>query len=95
MASEIPSTSGLDARYAVPGGLYTFQLTPASSSTSGMVGQLTLNRAVGEGSVMSTGPPWLPSVPTVPESAISRLGWVGPITEQWYPSQTVKASARA
>ena len=31
----------------------------------------------------------------VPESDMTRLGSVGPSTEQWYASQIVKASASA
>ena len=43
MASlRIPYCSKCDGPKIVPLGLYTFQLTPASSSTSGMVSQLTL-----------------------------------------------------
>jgi hypothetical protein len=60
-----------------------------------MVGQSTLNRAEGLGSVINTGPPCFPSGSMVPEIAISRLGWVGPRTAAWYPSPMVKASARA
>ena len=48
-----------------------------------MVGQSTENLADGEGLVMSTGPPWSPAGSSVPETAMRRLGWVGPITEQW------------
>jgi len=45
--------------------------------------QFTLNRASGDELVMSTGPPWWPPGSMVPDSAISRLGWVGPRIEQW------------
>ena len=57
--------------------------TPASSRTSGMVGQFTLKRASGDGLVINTGPPALPAGSMVPDIDISRLGWVGPMTEQW------------
>ncbi len=69
--------------YSAPCGLYTFQETPASSRTSGMVSHDTLYTASGDELVMSTGPPAWPDGSSVPDSDISRLGCVGPSTEQW------------
>ena len=48
-----------------------------------MVAQSTLQMASGSSLVMITGPPAFPAGSIVPDSAISRLGWVGPMTEQW------------
>ena len=48
-----------------------------------MVAQSTLQMASGSSLVMITGPPALPPGSIVPDSAMSRLGWVGPMTEQW------------
>ena len=45
--------------------------------------QSTLNFASGVSLVINTGPPCLPSGSMVPDRAISRLGWVGPMIEQW------------
>ena len=48
-----------------------------------MVVQSTLQMASGSSLVMMTGPPAFPAGSIVPDSAIRRLGWVGPMTEQW------------
>ena len=48
-----------------------------------MVSQCTLQMASGFSLVMRTGPPAAPAGSIVPERAMSRLGWVGPMTEQW------------
>ena len=48
-----------------------------------MVGQLALQMASVSSLVMITGPPAFPPGSIVPDSAMSRLGWVGPMTEQW------------
>ena len=48
-----------------------------------MVAQSTLQMASGSSLVMITGPPDFPAGSIVPDNAIRRLGWVGPMTEQW------------
>ncbi len=60
-----------------------------------MVSQCTLKRAEGDWLVSITGPPATPAGSRVPDICMSRFGWVGPMTEQWYPSHRVKASASA
>src|ERR1700722_10470693 len=71
---------------------YTFQLTPASLRFCGMMRQL--NFCVGSvAGLTSYGPPARPSGSRVALSQYSRLGSVGPNTEQWYWSQIVNASA--
>ena len=48
-----------------------------------MVSHDTLYTASGDWLVISTGPPAWPDGSSVPDSDSSRLGWVGPRTEQW------------
>ena len=71
---------------AVDGGWYTFQLTPLSSSNSGTVVHPQLPTAADASvprlGVSRTGPPWVPEGSIIPDSQVSRLGMVGPISEQ-------------
>ncbi len=83
MLSETAIEIGLLGWYALPGGLYTFHDTPLASRRSGIVSHDALNSALGLELVTMTGPPARPAGSSVPDSAWSRLGWVGPITEQW------------
>ena len=48
-----------------------------------MVSQSTLQMASTLSLVVTTGPPCRPAGSIVPDSAIRRLGCVGPSTEQW------------
>ena len=48
-----------------------------------MVSQCALPMASDDELVMSTGPPAAPVGSMLPDSAMSRLGCVGPSTEQW------------
>src|ERR1019366_8039591 len=66
-------------------GWYTFQLTPLPSRNSGTVSQLQLPTASADwvtDGVDRIGPPWEPAGSRVPVSHMTRLGIVGPITEQ-------------
>ena len=73
----------VEERQAV-GSLYTFHETPASSRASGIVSQVNLPAWPARPVVWvtSTGPPPVPSGSTVPDSAMTRFGSVGPSTEQ-------------
>jgi hypothetical protein len=74
---------------------------PASSSTSGMVRQLSAAYSLAysccelDSGVLTTGPPALPSGSMVPLKPRMRLATVPLIAEVKYWSQTVKLSASA